>query len=86
MGTPWQPGTTKVDRAVPAPEKTDRHGWAQTLTGAGRHGQFRGELHGTDPAEEAGMSRLDGRRVVVTGGAQGVGAAIVRRFAAEGAP
>jgi NAD(P)-dependent dehydrogenase (short-subunit alcohol dehydrogenase family) len=31
------------------------------------------------------MSRLTGRRVVVTGGAQGVGAAIVATFAAEGA-
>jgi NAD(P)-dependent dehydrogenase (short-subunit alcohol dehydrogenase family) len=31
------------------------------------------------------MSRLTGRRVIVTGGAQGVGAAIVRTFAAEGA-
>lgn len=31
------------------------------------------------------MGRLTGRRVVVTGGAQGVGAAIVRTFATEGA-
>ncbi|MGZ4538602.1 MAG: SDR family NAD(P)-dependent oxidoreductase [Blastococcus sp.] len=31
------------------------------------------------------MNRLSGRRVIVTGGAQGIGAAIVRTFAAEGA-
>lgn len=31
------------------------------------------------------MSRLVGKRVVITGGATGIGAAIVRRFAAEGA-
>ena len=31
------------------------------------------------------MNRLSGRRVIVTGGAQGVGAAIVRTLAAEGA-
>ncbi|WP_448624869.1 SDR family NAD(P)-dependent oxidoreductase [Geodermatophilus sp. URMC 64] len=31
------------------------------------------------------MTRLAGRRVIVTGGARGVGAAIVRTFAAEGA-
>ncbi len=31
------------------------------------------------------MSRLAGKRVVITGGATGIGAAIVRRFAAEGA-
>jgi NAD(P)-dependent dehydrogenase (short-subunit alcohol dehydrogenase family) len=31
------------------------------------------------------VSRLAGRRVVVTGGARGVGAAVVRTFAAEGA-
>ena len=31
------------------------------------------------------MRRLSGRRVIVTGGARGVGAAIVRTFAAEGA-
>lgn len=30
-------------------------------------------------------SRLDGRRAFVTGGSKGIGAAIVRRFAAEGA-
>jgi len=31
------------------------------------------------------VSRLAGKRVVITGGATGIGAAIVRRFAAEGA-
>ena len=31
------------------------------------------------------MNRLSGRRIIVTGGAQGIGAAIVRTFAAEGA-
>jgi 3-oxoacyl-[acyl-carrier protein] reductase len=31
------------------------------------------------------MNRLSGRRVIVTGGAQGIGAAIVRTIAAEGA-
>jgi 3-oxoacyl-[acyl-carrier protein] reductase len=31
------------------------------------------------------VSRLAGRRVVVTGGARGIGAAVVRRFAGEGA-
>ena len=31
------------------------------------------------------MSRLIGKRVIITGGATGIGAAIVRRFVAEGA-
>jgi NAD(P)-dependent dehydrogenase (short-subunit alcohol dehydrogenase family) len=37
-----------------------------------------------DRAREGGMNRLDGRIAVVTGGSQGLGAAIARRFAEAG--
>lgn len=42
-------------------------------------------LRGSSGAEMSARESLEGRRAFVTGGSKGIGAAIVRRFAAEGA-
>ena len=52
-------------------------------TGAGRPDHHPQPLR--RPPGDAVVNRLAGRRVIVTGGAQGIGAAIVRTFVEEGA-